>query len=325
VPAFVVESAAATLSALTGFAGPSVAGQVGAFADVTEAAFVLAAAVTLLYLALRLRGRPVGPWLRPYLLILFAFWVALGLSQGPGREPTTPRYLFFGSIIVLLIVAARMRGVRPTRTAILVLVAFCSVSLVLNFSHLVRSADSFDAAAADVQAQLGVLELAGSRANPALVPRDLGPPASQDVAVAAGPYLDFVEATGSLGFSNAELSRQQWDVRAAADRVLARAEGLLAVTGEPSPPASADCERKAARKGDSARFGLAEGTMLLRLTKPGAPQQLLVGRFAPPTVPLGPVEAESFVAVRVPSDGASEPWTAQVAASVQVCGPFASG
>ena len=240
VPAFVAESAVATLSALTGFAGSSVAGRAGAVAEVAEVVFVLAAAGTLLYLALRLRERPVGPWLLPYLLILLAFWVALGFSQGPGREPATPRYLFFGSIMVLLVVAARTRGVRPTRTA--VACPYCVFPRYRSSSTSpIWSAPptAFDAAATNVQAQLGVLELAGEAANPGFVPRGAAPE-GRDVAIDAARYLALVEATGSLGFSSAELSAEQPSIRAGADLGLARAEGLLAVPVQPASPDSGE-------------------------------------------------------------------------------------
>ncbi len=325
VPAFVVESAVATLTAMTGFAGPTFDGRFGSLASGLEVVFVIAAAAALLFLGLRLRGRPAGPWLWSYLLIVLVFWVALGFSEGPTREPTTPRYLFFGSIMVLLVAAARTRGAQATRAAVLVLLAFCSASLVLNATQLVRAADSSRIAAVEVRAQLGVLELAGSAANPAFLTRNAGPPASRDVAVATGPYLDFVEATGNLGFSAAELSGRQQSVRAGADFVLARAEGLLAVPDQPSPPAATKCERKSAPPGVAARFGLAEGTTLLRLAEPGPPQPLLIGRFGPPTVPIGALDAESFAAVVVPPDGASEPWAGQVAVPIQVCRSPAAG
>ena len=317
VPAFVARAAAETLAALTGFAGPPFAGRLGALSDVAEVFFVVATASALLYLGLRLRERSPDRWLGPYLVILLIFWVGLGLSD---RVPTRERYLFFGSIMVLLIVAARVRGVRPTRSAVAVLLALCSVSLVLNLAHLVRSADSFRAAAAEVQAQLGVLEMAGKGADPAFVPNDSGLPVARPVvAVSAGRYLEFVDAVGSLGFSSDELSNQPESVRATADFVLARAEGLIAVPDWPVSPNPSDCDRKAARTGSPARFGLAEGITVLRLTTAGPPQQLVVGRFALPTVPVGPLDAESFAAVVVRRDHAPRPWIAEVAASVDVC------
>ena len=233
VPAFVAEAAAATLAALTGFAGPTPGGGLSAFADVAEVLFVVAAAAALIYLALRLRERPMGPWLGPYLLILLVYWVGLGLSD---KVPTRERYLFFGSIMVLLIVAARARGVRPTRSAVAVLLAFCSVSLVLNFAHLVRSAERFEASAAEIQAQLGVLEMAGEGVNPAFVPRESGLPVSRTVVpISSGRYLKFVDAIGPLGFTGPELARQPGSVRARADLVLSRAQGLTTVSDLPIP------------------------------------------------------------------------------------------
>ena len=250
---------------------------------------------------------------------MLVYWVGLGFSEGPGREPTTPRYLFFGSIMVLLIAAARAQSAKPTRAALAVLLGFCCVSLIFNVSQLVRTADSIRAAAGDVRAQLGALELAGDRAVSAFVPRVAGPPASTYLAVDAGGYQEFARSIGSLGLTGAEISAQPQDVRAGADFVLARAQGLAAGLPQRAPPGAAPCEPRRIPAGDRARFALQPGTTFLRLLGTATPEPLLVGRFAPPSVPVGAVAPESFTRIDLAEDGVSEPWIAQVEASVEIC------
>ena len=65
---------------------------------------------------------------------------------------------------------------------------------------------------------------------------------------------------------------------------------------------------------------LEPGGNLLRLTD-GAPQPLLVGRFADAaSAPVGELGTEE-VALLLPEDGAPEPWFAAVTGTVQLC-PF---
>ena len=170
VPAFIAESAAATLSALSGFAGPTPTGPLPVSVDVVEAVVVGALAAVILVIAVRLRARSIGPWVFAYAVVLLSYWALLGISEGAGREPTTPRYLFFGSVILLLLVAERFRGIRPGRAPAAALLAVCGLSLALNVDHLKRSAEGIEAIAKEAEMQreaptqtISRAELGGSR------------------------------------------------------------------------------------------------------------------------------------------------------------------
>ncbi len=325
VPAFVVESLIANLAALTGFAGPTLGGRFRTLTDIAEVVVIATAIVALIAIAVRLRGRPGGPWLWPFALTLLLFWVGLGLSEDAGREPTTPRYLFFGSIMLLLVVAARARGVRPARRALHVLWAFCALSLVLNVSRLERSADANTAVAEAVQAQLGALQIAGLSADPRFSAALAGPPASKDVAVAAGRYLDFSEEVGSLGSSSSELIGLPGPARSATDFVIARAEGIDLA---PAPADSfelfraGDCRTERGTSQAPALFDLALGETVLELKRASgtALEELRLSRFGPlPGVDIGALEAGRPTRIAIPPDGSDLPWRASVAGTVTVC------
>jgi hypothetical protein len=319
VPGFVLGSAVATLAALTGFAGPTLGSGLRDVADVAEVLFVAAAAVLFVVLVWRQRARAPGRWLWAYLLILLAYWVALGFAEGPGREPTTPRYLFFGAIMLLLVAAARARALRLTRAAVAAMIVLFCVSLGLNVSRLVRVADGKGRIATTVRAQLGALEIAGGAADPGFIVRNAGPPASKDIAVTAAGYLAFAERRGALGYSLAELESQPRDVRAGADFVLARSVPLLALPADQVEASAAGCRLIPGGRGTAASFELEAGLSLLRLSEPATPQPLLLGRLAAPSVPVGELDAERFAVLEIPEDGVQLPWQGEVAASVEVC------
>jgi hypothetical protein len=322
VPAFVIESAVATLAALTGVAGTTVGGRLGDAEIVLEVVLIGAAAVGLALLARDPRGRQGGPWLWSYAVVLLAFWVGLGLTEGPGREPTTPRYLFFGSIMLLLAVAALARGARPGRTAAATLLSLTVISLVLNAWHLSTAAERNAEVADEVRAQLGALEVAGPAANPDFVPAAAAPAASKDIAVRTGAYLDFAREIGGLGLSSSEVAVEPPPIRAGFDVVLARAENLIAVPrATVAGPATRRCERhRPPDGGGPTAFELHPGTHLLRLVADEPPQTLLLRRLAPAgTVPVGQLSAERFAELRTPSDRLPRPWIGEVAAAVEVC------
>ena len=119
-PAFVVEAAAAALAALVG-APPDLGGE-GLGTILFVGAVVLGAG--LLARAIR-RGRGT-PWLWAYMAMAGAFWLGIAMSEAADRQPETPRYLFFGALMLLLIAVEALRGVelgRPARLALAVVLA----------------------------------------------------------------------------------------------------------------------------------------------------------------------------------------------------------
>ena len=127
VPVFVIESAAATVGAITGI-GKSLGSDsesVETVVKVISGAVAVAGAVVVI-----LRARRVGATatLWAFSFTLVAFWVGVGLSESDVRQPYTPRYLLFASIMAFLIFAEAFRGERFSSRA--------RTALVLSLIHI---------------------------------------------------------------------------------------------------------------------------------------------------------------------------------------------
>lgn len=316
-PLFMLESAAAAVASLVGSAS-DLGGDDFAINALGTAIFVGAVLVGAVLLAILIRGGRATPWLWAYLAMAAAFWLGTALSEAAERQPTTPRYLFFGALIVLLIGAEALRGVSLRRPAGFALAALLALGLLVNGVRLVRGATELTSQAEEARAQLAMLELAGPLANPAFSPRDLAPRGSEQVAVPAGTLSEFSDEVGGLGYPLEDVRELPEPVRRDADLVLARALGLLAVpaaavSGEAGP----GC-RLLESAGEQVRVELPAGGHILRLVD-GVPQPLLLGRFADSaSVPVGDLGTED-VALILPADAEPEPWFAEVAGSVRTC------
>jgi len=312
VPLFLVKAAGATLQGLVGIP-PDLGGRAPALADAIRVGFDAVAIALLAALVWWLRsgrGRP-SPWLWAYAVMGIAFWVGIGLSE-VDRSPSTPRYLFFSGIIVVLIAAEALRGRRLAAPALRAVGAGFAVCLAGNTALLVSEYPSFNSDAADVRAQIGALTLDRAAVDLDVRVRELGSPASAYIPSSAAQLLAFQDRYGPLGSSLSELEAQPEEVRAGADFVAARATGLRAVpVARRDLPGDLACTRP--RPAGSGRIPLRPGLNLLDYAAGTAPGPLLAGRYAgAATVPIG-VTGGGTTAVFVPQVGGL-PWYAYVAA-----------
>ena len=321
-PLFILRAAGAAIEGCFGIP-PNLGGELGPLALVLRVVFDLAAVVVAAALVVLIRRTRGTPWLWAYLATILAFWGGIALAEGTGRDPETPRYLFFGAIMLVLIAAEalRSRGI-PDRWRRPLLVAW-GVALVCNISLLFYEIPGFDDDAANVQAQVAMIELGGERVEPTLQVRELDPPASLHVPSPAAALDQFTDEIGPLGFTLDEVRAQPEDVRLGADFVLVRS---LAITTFPAPegsvPAAADC--RTFRPGDDGYtdLELQPGANFLALARdpgePGAP--LLLGRFADvASVPVGTLTRGQELGLLLPPDAAAEPWSARASGRVRAC------
>lgn len=317
-PLFLVEAAGAALEGIVGVPpGNPVELPLRVGFDL-----VAIAAATLL-IARLFAGR-VTAWTWAYLVTLLAFWFGIGLAAASDREPSTPRYLYFGAIMIVLIAAEVLRDRVASRTSYRLLVAFASVCLVGNFTMILRIAPDYEQDALDVRAQIGALNVAG-RAGPVAPDLfiDAGSPISTQIVVSPNSILAFENDVGPLGFDVDELRDQPEEVRQGADFVLIRGLGVEAV----QIPAGSDVKRIGCalhRPADDGytSFDLEPGVSLLALVRdtgePGATLDL--GRFADAAdVPIGDLREGHKAVVVLPDDGLDDPWTARTTGTVRVC------
>ena len=322
LPVYLAESFAAVLASLTGL-NVSLG---GAPADPElPPRYVWTAGLPLALVAgaalvLRVRRISPGPWFWALLVVLLSFWISAGLSADPpARLPTTPRYIFAGGVMLLLLVAEVMRGVRPGPRALVALYAVVAVSVAGNAIHLRDARDFLLAHTADARSQLAMVELAGEQGDLTLRLPGVAPLGARYVPIPAGTYLQGVPSIGSLAYQPNELRAQSEPTLEGADLVLARSLRLAAVPA-PSGMRPSGCSTYPATEGGLATFPLAAGPNLMQSLRPGA-VDLTIGRFAEsPTVPVGLVSDASPALLQIPEDDSSVAWKGQAAGPVRLCG-----
>jgi hypothetical protein len=317
VPAFVLESAAATLGALTGI-GKSFGVDSDSLETIVQAVFIALALAGTALLVVRARRVGATAALWAFGLTLLAFWVAVGLSESDVRTPDTPRYLLFAVIMALLVFAEAYRRERISPRARTILLIFFLACLAGNVARLVYNADGLSDRAAAVQADLAMIELAGANANPGFQPQVEGPPASPDIVAPAAEVNGFAAEHGSLGFTLEEVRALEPKERRDADFVLLRALNAEAVPVDQAIlDAASDCREV------EGEFELDPGVSSFEPDgEEGA--TLTIGRFGGrPSVAGGELAPGTVAIINLAADDAPEAWLAKTDAPVEVCSlPF---
>jgi len=177
--------------------------------------------------ALLWRRRAVPRELWPPLAGLVALWSLTGIAVGLGRGPQASRYMLAGVILLLLVVLAAARGYSIGRGWLAALFAAAVTMAALNLIVLERAHDFFDAYSTNARAQLAMVEVAGSKANPDFNPGSSTPSASsQWLLLRTADYLAGVARYGSPAETLADVRGSATPIRQRADKVLAAAIGL---------------------------------------------------------------------------------------------------
>jgi hypothetical protein len=311
IPNFIADEAASVAGALAGL-NYDFERQGDAFAVFsTQSPYgPLLAAVAAAALVVRMWRGARSPTLYAYIAVLAAFWIAVAMGIGLGRNPTTVRYVYAGGVVALLVAAEAARGVRLSRTGLVVLYAVVALALAGNLARLRDGARYYRAFAPSLRAQLSAIELARDRVDPAFMPAS--GPARFDV-VQAGPYLAAVDRIGSPAYLESELARQPEGRRQQADAVLVPAL-RIGITPARAGEALGACERP------GPTFVVQPPGVAV--TSP-AGGRLALRRFASnATTPVGDLPPGQRVDLRIPPDRSRRPWYASVtptAAPPTVC------
>ncbi len=316
-PLFLVEAAGAALEGMVGLPPDSDVG------SLLKIIFDLAAIVGAVLIAIRLATGRGTAWTWAYLATLLAFWAGIGLAEGDGREPDTPRYLFFGAIMIVLIAAELFRDRVPSTRVYRWLLALALVCLIGNLSLLLRTAPDYARDADEVAAQLGALDASGSPFVADLRVSDLGPPASSQIAATEAAIRDFEDAVGPLGFTASEIREQSEEVRRSADFVLVRGLGIASVDiPAKGGPRTAGCVTTQPGADGYTSFELEPGLNVVELVRDtgAAGAELDLGRYAEvPDVAIGELREGREAAVLLPDDESGDPWLARTTGAVRVC------
>jgi hypothetical protein len=297
-PNYAAESSAAALASLAGldydFTG---AGSGGPVVAEWGRPLAVVAGIALVLRALRIGA---SRSLLGFLAIAAALWLAGALAFGPLREPTAGRYVYAVAVVVVLVGAEAVRGVRVSRAALVAMILVALASLSTSLVQLRDAGARFRFISDRVRAELAILELEADYLDPRFE-GGLGLP------ITAEGYLRSVERYGSFAYSIADVQAQSGEVRAAADELLAQiaAPRLERVRGEPR---LAGCRELRAAPGRPLMFEVPRQGVVLR---PDQPTSLALRRFAA-TFEIGPFElpANEFTALRPLADDAGRAWSA---------------
>jgi hypothetical protein len=315
VPNFIANEAASVVGALAGLNYPfQPKGYFAPFTADSEYGPVLAT-LGVAALIIRLRRGGGSPWLWALLVTLLAFWVALALGSGIGRDPTTARYVYGGGILVLLVAAEAARGVRLSPAALAALYLIALLALGANVARLRMGVHFYRDFASSLRANLTAVELARGHVSPGFT---LQPQPSLQY-IAAGPYLTSAARIGSPAYSVAELVRQPEGVRHGTDLELVAAMGI-AISPHAKSEQFGGCRRFVGVGRSLLTFPVGPaGVMLYSRTA----RQVSLRRFASrSTVPVGSLPANRPVDLRIPTDRSMQPWHLSVTpspSSLTVC------
>ena len=275
------------------------------------------------------------------LAILGAFWILAGLNQIPGRDPTASRYQYVGVILVMLVAAEMLRGVRIGRGTLATVFVVAAAAIGADVYYLHQAYGSYRFTSQLEKADLGALEIARGTVEPGFaLDEDLADTAY--VHVEAGPYFSARDEFGSPAYSPAELAAARPQARYAADKVLfgALRLGIVLVPTsqfpktEPGVAKTGACRLLEVPPGACVSVPPGDGgPPLLALPREGAQFQagaapiedVKLTRFATGEFPvdfeqrLEPGEAGEL---RIPPDRSAVPWKLEIdsGAAVTVCG-----
>jgi hypothetical protein len=313
IPNWIASSLAAVMAGLFGLGYDFSQG----VTDSVESAWGrVLAAVAIVALVLRIRrGKvPISVW--AFLGIALAYWTLGALASGVNRTPESVRYMYVGSVAVLLVASAALPPIRLSKQLVGTLFVVVVLCLGANLALLRDAGSRFREYSAGVRARLAALEIAREHVDPSI-----DAPDAVLIDAPASAYFAVVDRYGSIAFSLAELEQQSEAIREETDRVLATALGLRLDVSR-SQPAVQGC--------DTAIRGTPEGPVILELPRMGAtlrargpgPAALTLGRFGDlPSAELGSLSPREPATLRIPPDTSPTPWRAAVAgaSSVEVC------
>jgi hypothetical protein len=251
------------------------------------------------------------------------FWLLAAFNQIPGREAYASRYMYAGGVLLLLLAASLLRGVRIGRPALAVGGAVAAVAVALNTITLVDGRDWLREQTVLTRSDLAAIEIARATVDPqfALLPAIAG--TSSLIDIEAGKYLEAASEYGSPAYTQAELAAAPEQGREQADIVLSQALPLATESGVEAGGSRAGCAT--VPPGDDERevpLDLRPGVTRIEVP-PGDDAEVSLRRYADDDFPV-PTEgapAGEVTVLEIPADESSRPWRMEVEADqpVRVC------
>jgi hypothetical protein len=311
IPTFIAEALAAVTAAITGLSIDLNAVMDDEIAFVSSWGRVLAPIAGIALVVRLVRGRvPRSLWAS--LAIVVAYWAFLALALDEGRSAAASRYLFPGAVMVFLVAADALKGIRIPRLGVIAILAVAAVSVAANIRQLDAGESLFRNYAPLARADLAMLELSAAEVAPEFAPvaaPELEGAVPEHFLVEAGPYLAAVDRFGSFAFSLEEVFAQGPDVREAADRVLGAASGVGLASASAGSIRGGGCGDVASpEEGATTELEVPPGDYILRAARP---TELSLGRFSDGLpVSLGTISTDEPAELSLPAGAGGDevPW-----------------
>jgi hypothetical protein len=265
-----------------------------------------------------------------------AYWILTGISRSTIVSPETPRYLYLGAVIVVLVAVELLRGRAFSRGALALAGCAAAVATVSSLTALGAFSDALRTTDSTVDAELGALQLAAGYA-----PAGYQPDAQNAPQVTAGPYLRVVHSIGSSPADRpAQIASASAAARAGADRVLTQLEASVAPATRRAPSAGhlraravavsgmtlqsrGPCLRATTTTAPSTLVVAAPAGSLMIINASSGIAALAVKRFSESLEPLPGVPAGAASALSLRPDASPVPWQVQLqlagTGTVSVC------
>jgi hypothetical protein len=317
-PGYVAEEMAVGVGALTGLGTSTQTFTV----DQTWGRIFLVALIVGFGVLIRNRKR-VDPVVWPIAVAAVFNWFLTAFNDIAGREPDVSRYQYLSAVLILLLVAALLRGTRIGKWWLIVGAVGTALAIGPNLVILHDGREYFANETIITRSDTAALEIARKTVPPEFefAPEVAGTGALIDIQ--ADKYFEATEEFGSPAYSQAELEGAQPQGRRQADMMLSHAlpiatETEVGVTGEGQGCTAAGGASGAPEVqlgGEEVRIEVPAGTE----ATPQLRRFSDVGEFP---VDLSAIPAESVMILHIPADESKRPWFLHVQSTrqVQVCG-----
>lgn len=268
------------------------------------------------------------------IVVLFVYFFLVGISLNQFRNTFDTRFVYVGSVFVLLVVAELVAPYRPARGGLIAIGVVFVFSICANLAELGDVAQNFRAQSSAIRAKLTAVALAGRAAEDSVAIED--PPGAANFSVEQ--FHEFDADFGLPTYSREELEDAAPGARQIADEELVRVLGIApepvqSVAPSPEAPPLEVVVREgqppARQQGKCALIVTNGGTTnaLIPLEGGGgvayrssAPVETALGKFGDTTSAVLPESTgANRILVRGPSSLASWTLAMNVSAPTRVC------
>lgn len=252
----------------------------------------------------RLGRVPAGVWVTTAAAL--AFFLLAGLNASDFRLPTSSRYQLPGAILLLLVAANLLHGLKISRNSLVVGAVLAALAVFGGVRLMERQAtDRWQPASLSTRTALGALDLAGAAIKPDYQV-DLRTNREEDRLIPISLYRETTAEHGSPGLTAPEIQAADPAHRAQADALMIDASGIV-LNGFPSA-VSGPCLRVRGSGGVHGPYEAKPGSYLI-LNGGRTPLTVSMSRFSdPPGQPIGPVLPVTGAGLNLPGDEPGLPW-----------------